>query len=120
MLKTSGGYLEGSYKKIVGRRRDSFDGACCHREALLDDVTGELVLFQCLCPGTFGWVGIFVGLVVVRILKEDFVEGMAMYTDVEFFQGFVASCKILQRQAHTIENELVGLGYRWRVLSTCQ
>ena len=39
-----------------------------------------------------GWV-FFVGLVVVRVLKEDFVEGMAMYTDVEFFQGFVASCK---------------------------
>ena len=41
-----------------------------------------------------GWV-FFVGLVVVRVLKEDFVEGMAMYTNVEFFQGFVASCKIL-------------------------
>ena len=58
-----------------------------------------------------GWV-FFVGLVVVRVLKEDFVEGMAMYTDVEFFQGFVASCKILRRQAHTIiENKLVGSGY---------
>ena len=42
-----------------------------------------------------GWV-FFVGLVVVRVLKEDFVEGMTMYTDVEFFQGFVASCKILR------------------------
>ena len=59
-----------------------------------------------------GWV-FFVGLVVVRVLKEDFVEGMAMYTDVEFFQGFVASCKILRRQAHTIvENKLVWSGYR--------
>ena len=60
-----------------------------------------------------GWV-FFVGLVVVRVLKEDFVEGTAMYTDVEFFQGFVASCKILRRQAHTIvQNKLVGSGYRW-------
>ena len=79
----------GSYKKTVSHRRGSFDGACCHREALLDDATGELVLFQCPRPRTFGWVGIFVGLVVVRVLKEDFVEGMAMYTDVEFFQGFM-------------------------------
>ena len=31
-----------------------------------------------------GWI-LFVDLVVVRILKEDFVEGMAMYVDVEFF-----------------------------------
>ena len=52
-------YPEGSYKKTVGHRRDSFDGACCHREASLDDVTGELVLFQCPHPQTFGWVGIF-------------------------------------------------------------
>ena len=67
-----------------------------------------------------GWV-FFVGLVVVRVLKEDFVEGMAMYTNVEFFQGFVASCKILRRQAHMIiENKLVGSGYRWGVLSTRQ
>ena len=65
-----------------------------------------------------GWV-FFVGLVVVRVLKEDFVEGMAMYTDVEFFQGFVASCKISLRQA-IIENKLVGSGYGWGVLSTRQ
>ena len=67
-----------------------------------------------------GWV-FFVGLVVIQVLKEDFVEGMAMYTDVEFFQGFVASCKISRRQAHTIiENKLVGSGYGWGVLSTRQ
>ena len=57
-----------------------------------------------------GWV-FFVGLVVV-VGRVDFVEGMAMYTNVEFFQGFVASCKISRRQAHTIiENKLVGSGY---------
>ena len=31
-----------------------------------------------------GWI-LLVDLVVVRILKEDFVEGMTMYVDVEFF-----------------------------------
>ena len=49
---------EDSYKKTVGRRRDSFDGACCRREASLDDATGELVPFP-RRPQTFGWVGIF-------------------------------------------------------------
>ena len=87
-------YPEGSYKKTVGHRRDSFDRACCHREALLDDATGKLVLFQCPRHKLLvGWV-FFVDLVVVRVLKEDFVKGMAMYTNVEFFQGFIASCKI--------------------------
>ena len=31
-----------------------------------------------------GWI-LLVDLVVVRILKEDFVEGMTMYVDMEFF-----------------------------------
>ena len=78
-------HSEGSYKMTVCRRRGFFmELVVIEQHGLMMRQVYVFTSSGGIYELLIGWI-LLVDLVVVRILKKDFIKGMAMYVDVELF-----------------------------------